>query len=36
MMLPAEKRLWLLECKPVTLLKAGEMGEWYDQATCRC
>ena len=36
MMLPAEKRLWVVECKPVTCVKAGEMGEWYDQATCRC
>ena len=36
MMLPAEKRLWVVECKPVTCVKAGKMGEWYDQATCRC
>ena len=29
MMLPAEKRLWVVEYKPVTCVKAGEMGEWY-------
>ena len=36
MMLPAEMRLWVVEHKPVTSVKAGEMSEWYDQATCRC
>ena len=25
-----------MECKPVTCVKAGEMVEWYDQATCWC
>ena len=27
MMLPAEKRLWVVECKSVTCVKAGEMVE---------
>ena len=32
-MLPAEKRLLVVEHKPVTC--AGEMVQWYDQATCK-
>ena len=29
MMLPAEQRLWVVECKPVTCVRAGEMVESY-------
>ena len=30
MMLTAEKRVWVVECKLDTYV------EWYNQATCRC